>query len=133
MNQNEKRYLNVYVRIDLNKLPSDIGYHAPNGRIEVSSRDYPAIVEWVKEKVEEVNRPANARKIVGFVSWCPAVLSMVLGAVFTSMYFEGEIDGLQNFHPNGVQHDILGKEGFVYLAEYFEYEPEPETNAVGAC
>lgn len=131
MNQKETIPETVHVRIDLNKLPSYIGYHAPNGRIEVSPRDYPDIVEWVKERVEEIERPENARKIVGFVSWCPAVLSMVLGAVLASMYFEGEIDGLQNFHPNGIQHDILGKEGFVYLEEFFEFDPG--TNAVGAC
>ncbi|AKB19051.1 MULTISPECIES: hypothetical protein [Methanosarcina] len=122
MKQKETRPVNVYVRIDLNKLPSDIGYHAPNGRIEVSSQDYPAIVEWVKEKVEEVKCPGTARKVVDIVSWCPNVLSMILGAVLTSMYLEGEIDGLRNFHPNGVQHDILGKDGFVYLADNLELE-----------
>ncbi|MDD4498007.1 MAG: hypothetical protein PHV51_07670 [Methanosarcinaceae archaeon] len=29
---------------------------------------------------------------------------MVLGAVLAGMYFEGEIDGLRNFHPNSFMH-----------------------------
>ncbi|MDD4496748.1 MAG: hypothetical protein PHV51_01130 [Methanosarcinaceae archaeon] len=73
------------------------------------------------EGYKKESKKSNARKIVGFVSWCPAVLSMILGAVLAGMYFEGEIDGLRNFYPN----NFMDPEDSFYL--------ESNLKTPGAC
>ncbi|MFZ2499578.1 MAG: hypothetical protein WAX23_12300 [Methanosarcina sp.] len=109
MKRNSSDKGDMYVTLDLCRLPPEIGCHLANGHVELCEKDTSAILGWVAKKVNDA--PTETGVIVEFVSWCPPWLAMSVGAHLYELYLNGKVNEVRFFTERGGQHNILDKTG----------------------
>lgn len=105
--------IEYHITLNLDRIPKNIGWHAPNGRIDLRADDVPDILKWVHSKIGQANQNEHNYIIVNMLHWTPAWLAFHLGAYFYALYLDGAIDELRYYTQNEVQHNIFNPDGIL--------------------